>query len=81
MYIYISCSCAYFNFEMGFKLQEHWINSQDPAAPQSNSSCLEIDHFRKKATGRVKLGQRIHQNCLKKNSWNPVVPSELECIV
>ena len=29
---------------MEFNLQEHWINSQYPAAPWSNSSCLEIDH-------------------------------------
>ena len=34
-----------FNFQMGFKLQEQWINSQDPAAIQSNSSCLETDLF------------------------------------
>ena len=51
---------AYFNFEMGFKRQEHWINSQDSTATQSNSSCLEIDHFGETATGNVKLGQRFY---------------------
>ena len=32
------CVCMHFNFEMGLKLQEHWISSQNPAAPQSISS-------------------------------------------
>ena len=32
------------------------------AAPQSNSSCLEIDHFGETATGGIKLGQHFYQN-------------------
>ena len=56
------CACVYFSFEMCFKLQEHWINSQDPAAPQSNLSCLEINHFGETATGSIKLGQHIKMN-------------------
>jgi len=60
-----SCACAYFYLEMCFKLQEHWINWQDPAAPQSNSSCLEIDHFGETATGSIKLGQHFYQIYLK----------------
>ena len=35
------------------KLHEHWINSQDPASPQANSSFLEIDHFRETSTAVV----------------------------
>ena len=61
------CACAYFNFEIDFKFQEYWINSQYPAAPQPNSSCLEIDHSRETATGSVKLGQHFNQICLKKS--------------
>ena len=44
---------------MCFQLREHWINSQDPAAPQSNSSLLEIDPFGETATGNVKLEQHF----------------------
>ena len=47
-------ACAYFNFEMSFKLQERWINLQDPAAHQSNSSCLEIDHCVETATVKIR---------------------------
>jgi len=43
-------------------IQEHGKNSQDPAAPQSNSSCLEIDHFGETATGSIKLRQHFYQN-------------------
>ena len=56
----------YLHFEMGFKLQERWINLQDPAAPQFNSSCLEIDHFRETVTDSIKLGQHFYQ-CYSKN--------------
>ena len=57
----------YFNFEMGFKLQEHLINSQDPAETQFNSSCLEIDDSGDTSTGSetlvpVKVIQWYHQN-------------------
>ena len=55
--------CASLNFKMGFKVQEHWVNLQDPAARQSNLFCLEIDHFRDTATGSVNLGQHFNQNC------------------
>ena len=37
---------------MGFKYQEHWINSQEP---QSNSFALEIHDHGEMATGNVKL--------------------------
>ena len=53
---------------MGFRLEVQWINSQDPAVPQSNSSCLEIDHFEETATGNIKFGQQFHQNYFRKNS-------------
>ena len=68
---------------MGFKTQEHWINSHDPAAPQSNSTFLEIGHFKETATGSVKLGKTFLLKLFKKYIFprNPVVPSELECIV
>ena len=60
-----------------------WLSAVSAAAPQSNPSFLEIDHFRETATGSVNLRQYFHQNC--KNppffSRNPVVPSELECLV
>ena len=54
------CACAYFNFEMGFNRQDHWINSQYSAAPQCNSSCLGINHIGGTATGNVKLGQHFY---------------------
>ena len=38
-----------------------------PAAPQLNSSFLEIDQFKETATVSVNLGQHFYQNCLKKN--------------
>ena len=53
---------------MGFKLLEHWINSQNPVAHQSsesNTSCFEIDHFRETSTGSVKLGKYFDQNYYK----------------
>ena len=47
---------------MSFKIQEHWMNSQDPDAPQSNLYFLEINHFGETATGSIKLGQHFYQN-------------------
>ena len=47
---------------MGFKLTVHWIHSQDPAAPQSNSSFLEIDRFGETATGGIKLIQHFYRD-------------------
>ena len=57
------CAWPYLNFEKGLKLHEHWINSQDPGAAQSDSSCLEIHHFGETATGNVIL-------VLKHFYWN-----------
>ena len=51
---------AYFNFEKGFRCQEHWISSQDLAAPQSNLSFLETKHSGETATDNVKLGQHFY---------------------
>ena len=72
--------CLYvLKFWGGFKLQYYWINSQDPAAPQSNSSCLEINHFRDTTTAcRAYLKQHFFQRGFP---WNPVVSLELERIV
>ena len=64
------CACVYFSFEMCFKLQEHWINSQDPAAPQSNSSGLEIDDFGETATLKVNLRKHFYYNCIKKTPFS-----------
>ena len=75
-------ACPYLKFEIGFKLQEQWINSQDPAAPQSNSSYLEIDRFEEIATGSsYKI--RILTKIKKKHDFpgSPMAPSELKCIV
>ena len=36
-----------------------------PVAPQSNSSCLEIDHFRKTTPGSVNLEQYFQRNSFK----------------
>ena len=57
-----------------------FFNSQDPAVPQSNSSCLGIDHFREIGTGSIKLGHTFTKFIEKKNiiPRNPVVPSELK---
>jgi len=57
---------AYLDFDIDFKLQEHRINSQDPAAPQSNSSCLEINHFGETATGSLNLEQHFYRNVSEK---------------
>ena len=46
----------------GFHISWTLVNSQDPAAPQSNSSCLEIDHFGETTTGNVKIEQHFHWN-------------------
>ena len=76
-------ACAYFNLRWvsNFK-NTSWIYSKDPATPQSNSSCLEMGHFGKTATGSIKLEEHFYQNYKKKLSFrkNPVVPSELECL-
>ena len=50
-----------------------------PAAPQPNSSCLQIDHFRETETGSVAISQHYHllktlsflflDNTFAKNSW------------
>ena len=76
-------ACAYFNFEMGFKRQEHMINSQDPATPQSNSFCLEINHSGETATGHVKLEIKLLLKLLQERVClrSLVVISELEYIV
>ena len=55
-------TCLYLNFEIGFNLQEHWINSPDPAAPHSNSTCLKIGNFGETATGSIISGQYFYQN-------------------
>ena len=36
-----------------------------PAAPQSNSFCLEFEHFKETATGNVHLGQNFYQIVIK----------------
>ena len=38
----IASQKRFLNFEMGFKLQENWINSQDP---------VQMDHFGEKSIG------------------------------
>ena len=43
-----------------------------PASFQSNSSCLEIHHFRKTATGRVYLGQHFYWIC-QQNSFFQII--------
>ena len=54
------CACPYLDYDMGFKYQKHWMSSQDPAAPQSNSFCLEIDYFGETTTGSIKLELFYH---------------------
>ena len=51
------------------------LNAVQSAAPQSNSSCLEISHFRKMATGSVEKLEKLffniylyfQQNCWRNN--------------
>ena len=57
-------------FETGFKLQGHWINSQDLTATQSNLSCLEIYLFGEMANGSIQLGQHFNQNYFLKNQFS-----------
>ena len=57
---FILCSCSL----KPIKLRSGVLAERStPAAPQSNLSCLEIDHFQETAIDTANLGQLFYQTC------------------